>query len=84
MTEDLVFSDAPRRKGVLAALRKKWPDRTWIAQRAGMGWEYWTADGKWHGCWVACLAPRYDGDDDTFVSRFYIYRQGQSTILFLP
>ncbi len=85
MSEAALISEKPRYKGVLHALRKKWPDKLWIAKQVSFGhWDYYTADGKWHGCWVACSAPQYDGDDDTFITRFYIYRKGHSPIQFIP
>lgn len=45
----------------------------WRAEKTGMGWAY-EADNGWTAYWVSCLAPRYDGDDDAFRSRFFIYK----------
>lgn len=57
----------------LGTLRKLHPEKTWRAVRVGFGWNYQTEDG-WDAYWVSCLAPRYDADDDTFRSRFFIYK----------
>jgi len=70
-----LFSIQPvPKKGILKYLREKFPDQKWSAGRIGFGqWGYHTEDG-WTAHWVACLAPRYPDDDDTYESRFYIYK----------
>ena len=65
-------------KGVLEQLRERFPDEDWKAVREGFSWGY-TNNKGYHGQFVACLAPRYDGDDDHFVSRFYIYKPNEPT-----
>jgi len=58
----------------IKALRKKYPDEEWKAERCGFGWTY--TNNKGDQAWsVAALAPRYDGDDDNFRSEFWIYRK---------
>lgn len=62
--------------GLLAVLRKRYPDEGWTAIRAGFGWAYRNAKGE--DAWLcAALAPRYDGDDNTFRSEFWIYRNNK-------
>lgn len=67
-----------RRGGMLAHLRRLHPEKVWRAVRYGFGWGYETLDG-WRAHHVACLAPTYPDDDDTFVTRFYIYK-GESEV----
>lgn len=62
-------------KSVIQSLREKFPAEGWQAKRAGSGWMYENSRGE-HAWWCAASAPRYDGDDDTFVSEFWIYRKG--------
>lgn len=81
MKEDLLTPSFVRR-GVLDRLRAAYPQETWRTERDGFGWRYVTASG-WRAEWRACLAPRYDGDDDSYVTRMYIYRPGQATLSFL-
>lgn len=71
--EDGMFSYKP--KSVIAYLRKKFPEEDWKAVKAGSGsWNYENNKGE-RAWWCSALAPRYDGDDDTFVSQFHIYRK---------
>jgi len=62
-------------KSVIKALREKFPDEGWQAKQTGSGWVYENNKGEqaWWG--AAVLAPRYDGDDATFRSEFWIYRK---------
>lgn len=75
---DALLAEAPSRKGILARLRERYPNKVWKAVREGFGWGYETEDG-WHAGWRSCLAPQYPDDDDTFVSRFFIYRPNEPT-----
>lgn len=62
------------RPSIIKTLKKKYPAEEWKAEKAGFGWEYVNNKGE-RGWWTAEMAPWYDGDDDTFVSRFHIYRK---------
>lgn len=75
---DIIIPESPSRRGVLRYLREKYPDKEWRAVREGFGWGYETADG-WNGGWRSCLAPLYDGDDETSVLRFFIYKPNAPT-----
>lgn len=59
-------------------LKKKYPNKQWKAVREGFGWGYETPDG-WFAGWRSCLAPEHGGDDETAVSRFFIYKPNQPT-----
>lgn len=72
MLDELLATLKP--KSVIQSLREKFPDEGWRARRAGFGWMYENARGEL-AYWVTAMAPRYDGDDDTFVSEFWIYRK---------
>lgn len=57
----------------LKFLRKKYPQQVWTAIRVGFNsYAYESADG-WHAHWVSRLTPRYDGDDETCRSEFWVY-----------
>ena len=53
---------------------------TWVAERTGSfgNWRYSGSYGgaAWDVRSYAHLAPRYDGDDETFVVRWHIERNG--------
>jgi hypothetical protein len=67
--------DLIKEMSILSYLRKKFPDEEWKASRVGFsGYVYHNNKGE-NGYWIAASAPRYDGDDDTFISEFYIYRK---------
>ncbi len=69
-------------ESVIDYLQKKYPNEGWKAIREGFGWRYQNklGDNAW---WCAALAPRYDGDDDTFSKQFHIYRKdGQAERIF--
>jgi hypothetical protein len=57
---------------MLSRLRSLYPDQQWKAHRGGFGWMYENNRGD-TAYWVSCLAPKYDGDDETSVNEFYIY-----------
>jgi len=59
-------------------LRQLHPNQKWKCERKGFGWGYTTESG-WDAGWRSCLAPRYDGDDETCVSRFFIYKPNAPT-----
>ena len=61
------------RSPVVKALTKMHPQVKWKAVRHGFGWGY-VGDNGWNARWVSALAPQYDGDDDHFVSQFWIYK----------
>jgi hypothetical protein len=62
-----------KKKSPLKVLREKYPDEQWSAHRAGFGfWDYKTESG-WNAHYVAAYSPRYDGDDENFVSQFWVY-----------
>ena len=61
-------------KSMIQILREKFPDEGWKAKRAGFGWMYENSKGE-YAYWCSAMAPRYDGDDDTFVSEFWVYRK---------
>jgi hypothetical protein len=63
-----------RRKRVIDLLREKFPDLEWKYEW-GCGHVWSCSDGS-YVCRVARLAPRYDGDDDTFVLEYYRYFNG--------
>lgn len=62
------------KRSTLGKLREKFPAEGWRAERAGFGWHYANNMGD-TAHWCSCLAPRYPDDDETSVSRFYIYRK---------
>lgn len=66
------------RRNMLARLRQLHPDQEWRAVRDGMSWGYETKTG-WSAGWRSCLAPRYEGDDETCVARFFIYKPDAPT-----
>jgi hypothetical protein len=75
MSNILEYRPTPRRS-ILGTLRRKYPDQKWTAYRSGFGsWSYETEEG-WVAHWCAALAPRFDGDDDNFVSEFWVYPKG--------
>lgn len=79
-TEDpLIIPQNPRRRGTLNELRRQFPDQVWRAVRDGMNWEYETLSG-WSAGWRSCLAPKWDGDDESCVSRIFIYRPDGPTM----
>jgi hypothetical protein len=59
-------------------LNKLFPGENWRAHRTGFRWEY-TNDKDAYAGWCSCLAPQYDGDDESAVSRFFIYRDNAAT-----
>jgi hypothetical protein len=78
-----LISAKPKRRGTLQRLRELYPQEKWSAYRHGLGWSYRTESG-WDAGWRSVLSPRYDGDDETSESRFYIYRpQGPAEQVFL-
>jgi hypothetical protein len=56
----------------LKTLQKLHPDQNWRAVRTGFNWAYENDAGD-RGYHVAFLSPRFDGDDDSFTTRFVIY-----------
>lgn len=64
------------RRRVIDELRRLFPDQTWRYDAQMYHWE--CAAGEVSG--VSCLAPRYDGDDDTFASELWFYSaEGKAT-----
>ena len=62
------------RSRIIKALKKLHPHVEWRCERwAYISWHY-LGDNGWEAHWVAALAPRYDGDDETYVRQFYIYK----------
>lgn len=65
--EDVLSNLKPCRR-VITTLRREFPHLTWV-------WTFpmWRAsDGSFvRAC--AALAPRYDGDDNTFVTEYWMY-----------
>lgn len=76
MKTTLDLTQKPCRRGILAKLREKYPQKKWKAVREGFGWAYVTEDG-WHAGWRSCLSPNYGDGDDIAVSRFFIYKPNQ-------
>ncbi len=58
---------------ILTHLKRLYPKEQWRAVRHGFNWEYQTKSG-WTAGWRSCLAPKYDGDDETCVARFFVYK----------
>lgn len=60
-------------------LREKYPEYVWRYEPTP---HWWLAlvDGQeiGHVSHVACLAPRYDGDDDSFRTETWFYREGKA------
>jgi hypothetical protein len=54
----------------------------WLSENCGGIWKYdrhcgwWCDDGKRHLMRCAALAPRYDGDDETFSTEYWLYGDG--------
>jgi hypothetical protein len=67
------------RSRIIRALQLAHPDRTWRIERCGFGYNY-ISDNGWIAHWVAALAPRYDGDDDSFERQFWIYKTATGEI----
>jgi len=70
-----LLNKKPRR--IIDSLREKFPDEDWKAIKKGSYWSYVNNKGE-YGRWAAASAPRYDGDDETFISEFWIYRKNAS------
>jgi hypothetical protein len=51
---------------VIQALRERYPGR-WRWNKARRIWEH---ESGWHVYVCASLAPRYDGDDDNFITEY--------------
>lgn len=62
----------------LKALQALFPEEGWRAVRISWGWDYEGKNGARAG-YRSCLSPQYDSDDETCVSRFFIYRQDKPT-----
>jgi len=75
-----LFNIKPRRR-LINYLREKYPEYIWQYDFHGHAWRA-SKDGKevGHVRHVAALAPRYDGDDDTFIRQTYFYRDGQTPL----
>lgn len=84
MTEELLPLSPVRRCRIIDWLRQRYPDQAWHYERYGWGGgDYHTAAG-WTAGYRSCLAPTWEGDDETCVSRFYLYRPDQPTIELHP
>lgn len=60
------FIPKPKRSRVIAQLRRRYPGRwTWNS-----GAREWQHESGWAVRAYAALAPRYDGDDDTFRTEY--------------
>ena len=74
---DLFSRKSHRTQRLIDYLREKYPEYVWQYEPAN----YWCAsiNGQEIGyvSHVASLAPRYDGDDDTFVTSTWFYREGK-------
>ena len=75
---DDLFKPFVKRRKIIDQLREKYPDQKWTVVHEGFHWGYVTETG-WHAGWRSCLAPRHDGDDDSFESRFYGYKPNAPT-----
>ncbi len=79
-----VFMVRSHRGRIIGWLRKEFPAETWTYERYSWGGgDYHTASG-WTAGYRSCLAPRWDGDDESCASRFYLYRPGQPTVELYP
>jgi len=63
----------------LKILRERFPDEEWRAVKEGFNWEYYNNKGE-HAGYRSCMT--WD-DDDSYESRFYIYRKDCAETLFL-
>lgn len=56
-----------RKQRVIERLRRSYPDVTWSYSHEEHRWD---GDKGWHVYACSALAPRYDGDDDTFETQY--------------
>jgi hypothetical protein len=67
-----------KRKRMIDRLRAEWPEVQWSYDPYMRQWN--ASDGS-YVTRVAFLAPRYDGDDDSFTTRIFRYfKDGRSPI----
>lgn len=84
MSNDEQLIGIPRKRSTITWLRKLYPTEKWSWVREGFGCvEYYTESG-WHAGYRSCLAPTWEGDDETCVSRFYLYRPNTPTLELYP
>lgn len=61
----MIFDALPKRR-IIDQLREVFPGR-WVYDQQQCVWRH---EAGWHVQAFASFAPRYDGDDDTFVTRY--------------
>jgi len=59
------------RRNILKYLKELYPNEEWSWERDFGHCRYYTKSG-WHARWCSRLAPKYDGDDESCVSEFWV------------